>query len=346
MKGYLEGICKACYECAPTIWKKPVLVATIRMLITFDRDKMKLAATALAQHGVYVGTSSWKYAGWFGQLYERDRYVFRGKFSERRFEQLCLTEYAQVFKTVCVDAAYYDFPSEQWLDSMASQVPEDFRFALKVTDEITVKSFANLPRFGKRAGRENGNFLNAELFESSFLEPCKPFRQKIGLLMFEFSKFYSRDFDRGRDFVDALDKFLARLPKAWPYAVEIRNRNFLQDEYLAMLSHNGVTHIYSSWSEMPSLAEQFGTAATRTNPALLGARLLLKPGRKYEDAVKMFKPYAEIKDEYPEGRSAGAKMIRSALESGGRTNAYVYVNNRFEGNALQTIARMLEEAGS
>src|SRR5207247_10415480 len=112
------------------------------------------------------------------------------RFSETRFQKHCLAEYAEVFKTVCVDAAYYKFPDRRYLEEMMSQVPPDFLFAFKVTDEITVKKFTNLPRFGLRAGKANENFLNAGLFESAFLTPCEPFRQKIGLLMFEFSLFY------------------------------------------------------------------------------------------------------------------------------------------------------------
>jgi uncharacterized protein YecE (DUF72 family) len=68
-------------------------------------------------------------------------------FSNARFERNCLTEYAQVFKTVCVDAAYNKFPTREWIGDMAAQVPEDFRFAFKVTDEITVRRFPNFPRF-------------------------------------------------------------------------------------------------------------------------------------------------------------------------------------------------------
>ncbi len=149
----------------------------IRM--SFERDSMKTALAALAGQGVFVGTSSWKYPGWMGQLYEQDKYIYRGRFSESRFEKLCLTEYAQVFKSVCVDAAYYNFPGHRYLQEMASQVPEDFQFAFKVTDQITIKRFPNLPRFGPRAGKANEDFLNAELFASAFLQPCQPFRRKI-----------------------------------------------------------------------------------------------------------------------------------------------------------------------
>jgi uncharacterized protein YecE (DUF72 family) len=46
-----------------------------------------------------------------------------------------------VFKTVCVDAAYYDFPRVEYLQRLADQVPDDFRFGFKVTDALTIKKF-------------------------------------------------------------------------------------------------------------------------------------------------------------------------------------------------------------
>src|SRR5256885_5348165 len=104
----------------------------------FDRDKLKQTANRLAKQGVYIGTSSWKYAGWRGMLYDEARYVWRGKFAEARFERHCLAEYAGVFQTVCVDAAYYKFPEERQLQGLVAQVPAHFLFAFKVTDEITV----------------------------------------------------------------------------------------------------------------------------------------------------------------------------------------------------------------
>jgi uncharacterized protein YecE (DUF72 family) len=160
----------------------------------------------LAAQGVYVGTSSWKYRGWCGMLYETARYEWRGKFAESRFNRNCLAEYGQVFKTVCVDAAYYNFPSQQYLEGMAKQVPEDFLFALKVTDAITLKKFPNLQRFGELAGKANENFLNADLFATGFLGPCESIRPSIGLLIFEFSRFWPADYERGRDFIADLDR--------------------------------------------------------------------------------------------------------------------------------------------
>jgi len=119
--------------------------------MALDREFLKNSAAALAASGVFIGTSSWKYPGWRGQLYDSARYEWRGKFAQARFEKNCLAEYAEVFKTVCVDAAYYAFPSVQYLEGLASRTPPDFQFGFKVTDEITLRKFPNLPRFGQRA---------------------------------------------------------------------------------------------------------------------------------------------------------------------------------------------------
>ena len=308
----------------------------------FDRDKVRGAVSELASSGVFVGTSSWKYPGWRGQLYDDSRYIWRGRFSEARLEKYCLTEYAQVFKTVCVDAAYYKFPDRDFIDQLVSQVPSDFRFAFNVTDQITLKHFPNLPRFGPRAGRPNGDFLNAELFESDFIAPMKAVSAHAGLFIFEFSRFYPSDFQRGRDFVEALDQFLGRLPKGWPYGVELRNAAFLHPDYFATLARHQVAHVYNSWQDMPGLGEQLNLPGSRTNPALTGVRLLLRPGRSYEQAVKKFSPYDRIREIYPEGRAAAAALIRQARSKGPGGRTFVYVNNRFEGNALETIEAILE----
>jgi uncharacterized protein YecE (DUF72 family) len=307
----------------------------------FDRDKVKAELAGLAQRGVYIGTSSWKYAGWRGMLYDESRYVTRGKVAETRFERNCLSEYAEVFKTVCVDAAYYKFPDERYLRGLVSQVPEDFLFAFKVTDDITVKKFTNQPRFGVRAGKPNERFLDAELFARAFLAPCEPFKRNVGLLIFEFSKFYAGDYQRGSEFVADLERFLAALPKAWPYGIEIRNKTFLHPDYFATLARHGVAHIYNSWADMPTVTDQVAMPGSLTSPAVTGARFLLKPGRKYQEAVDLFSPYDRIKEPYDEARAAAVELIKKTLGAKAARKLYLYVNNRLEGNALQTIAGVL-----
>lgn len=303
---------------------------------------MKQKLLDLAVQGVFVGTSSWKYPGWCGVLYDRARYEWRGKFAESRFNKHCISEYAEVFKTVCVDAAYYTFPSQQYLEGLANQVPEDFLFGFKVTDAITIKRFPNLQRFGQLAGKPNENFLNADLFAKGFLQPCESIRANVGLLMFEFSRFWETDYTHGRDFVADLDKFLAQLPTGWPYAVELRNRNWLKPLYFECLARHHVTHVFNSWEAMPPVNEQMALAGSRTNPDLVAARFLLKPGRKYEEAVKLFEPYDNLKEQNPQARAAGKALIGEGKAAGPKRKTFVYVNNRLEGHSLTTIAAMVE----
>jgi uncharacterized protein YecE (DUF72 family) len=308
-----------------------------------DRPALAAQMTRLAGCGVYLGTSSWKYPGWCGTLYDRSRYERRGRFAEARFNKECLAEYAEVFRTVCVDAAYYNFPTRQYLESMAAQVPPDFLFALKVTDAITLKHFPNLQRFGDSAGKANPNFLNSQLFIDSFLGPCEAIRPKTGLLMFEFSRFWPSGYVRGRDFIAHLDTFLSGLPKGWPYGVEIRNRNWLRTDYFTCLARHGVTHVLNSWEAMPPVTQQMALPGWRTNPDLTAARFLLKPGRPYEEAVKAFAPYDQLKEECPEARMAARRLIAEGKTTELKRRTFIFVNNRLEGNALGTINAILHE---
>jgi hypothetical protein len=84
----------------------------------FDDDEVPTLAArlalrlhALAERGVYFGTSSWKYEGWLGSIYTRERYVSRRKFSRKKFEAECLREYAATFPVVGGDFSFYRFPS-------------------------------------------------------------------------------------------------------------------------------------------------------------------------------------------------------------------------------------------
>ena len=304
--------------------------------MTFDREQIAQRVSQLAAKNIYIGTSSWKYEGWLGQLYSPERYQYRGKLAKNRFEAGCLEEYASTFKTVCVDAGFYRFPDERSVEKLAAQVPDGFLLSFKVTDEITLKHFPNQPRHGERAGKENLNFLNADLFTKAFLRPLSPYREKIGVLMFEFGHFYERDFAHGRDFVHALNGFLGKLPFGWQYGVEIRNKGFLKPEYFEVLRQHGVTHVFNSWTAMPSVSEQVAVDGAFTTD-FFAARFLLRPGRKYQEAVKSFSPYGEVKEEEPEARSA-MKML---VERGPEKKSYIFVNNRLEGNALSTIAAVV-----
>jgi len=286
-----------------------------------------------AGRGIYFGGSSWKYPGWQGMVYTR-RYG-----SKRAFDQECLSEYSELFPTVCADFALYDFPAPEKMHIIHEQTADDFKLSLKVTDRITVKKYPNLPRHGRNAGGENPDFLNVNLFEEAFLKPLEQLRQKRGIIIFEFSTFYPASGVRYEEFLGLLDGFLAKLPAGYDYAVEIRNQEFLTPDYLALLASHGVAHTLNSWTRMPPIIEQLRLSGVLTARFSV-ARALLKPGRTYQEAVELFQPYEKIKEENPELRTGLAEASRRAL-SEGRT-LYAYVNNRAEGNSPKTIEAILD----
>jgi len=306
---------------------------------SFDRAGLAWRLQSLAAEGIYIGGSSWKYEGWLGQIYTRERYLNRGRFSRPRFEAECLREYAETFPIVCGDFAFYQFPSEDFWRKLFHPTPESFRFAFKVPEQITCKVFPMHPRYGSQAGKDNGNFLDPHPLREMFLRPLLPYRQKTALLIFEFGAFGRRSFADLPQFLDRLDPFLANLPPEFRYAVEIRNPEFLEKEYFTCLRSHGVAHVYNAWSRMPELRHQMSIPDSATADFLV-SRALLRRGRTYEDAVSLFTPYRETQDPNPEARESMRILIGRARED--RRMLFLFVNNRLEGNAPLTILSLVE----
>jgi uncharacterized protein YecE (DUF72 family) len=286
-----------------------------------------------ASKGIYFGTSSWKYPGWKGMVYNRP-YP-----SKKAFDQECVAEYSELFPTVCADFALYDFPDAQKMQALHDATADGFRVSLKVTDRITIKRYPRLPRHGINAGRENPDFLNVELFEDAFLRPLEALGTKRGAVIFEFSAFTAESGVTFDVFMESLDAFLTRLPRGTAYAVEIRNREFLTAEYLAMLSSHGAAHVLNNWTRMPPIIEQIQVAGVLTGGFSV-ARALLRPGRTYQEAVEKFQPYEEIREENPELRMGLADAVGRCIAE--KKELYAYVNNRAEGNSPKTIEAILD----
>ncbi|MGI8745205.1 MAG: DUF72 domain-containing protein [Bryobacteraceae bacterium] len=301
---------------------------------SFDTERLKRRLTELAHQDILIGGSSWKYEGWLGQIYTEDRYLSRGRFSQKRFQAECLNEYAEIFPIVCGDFSFYLFPSPEYWARLFGSAPKSLRYAFKVPEEITVNAFPIHPRYGSRAGERNDSFLNAALFQSGFLDLLRPYRSQIAVLIFEFGTFPKRCYENAGGFVRDLDPFLALLPLDFRYAVEIRNQEFLVPEYFACLHRHGMAHVLNAWTRMPPIAEQMQMPDVFTADFTV-ARALLRQGRPYENAVASFAPYRELQDPNPETRGALRELIARAKER--NQPAYIFVNNRLEGNSPATI---------
>ena len=305
----------------------------------FPRDLLADHLRLLAAQNIYIGGSSWKYEGWLGQVYSRERYLARGRFSRKIFEAECLREYSEVFPVVCGDFAFYQFPTEEFWRKLFGQAPDHFRFAFKVPEQITCKVFPMHARYGAQAGRENEAFLDAHVFQEMFLRPLLPHRPKAALMIFEFGAFGPRSFHNVGEFVDRLDPFLAQLPADFRYAVEVRNPGFLQTDYFSCLRARNVAHVYNAWSKMPELRHQIAIADSATADFQV-CRALLRCGRMYQEAVDAFAPYREVQDPNPEARESMRVLIGRAREN--KQFLFLFVNNRLEGNAPSTILSLVE----
>jgi uncharacterized protein YecE (DUF72 family) len=312
------------------------------MLPLFDepaRSPLAARLQALAVEGIYLGTSSWKYDGWLGQIYTAERYMTRGRFSRKKFEAECLAEYAETFPVVCGDFSFYQFPSDDYWRRLFASAPGPLKFAFKVPEEITAKNFPAHARYGARAGKANENFLNARLFDTAFLGALAPHQARVAALIFEFGTFSKASFPTSDDFLAALERFLAELSEGWRYSVEIRNPEVLGPEYFGVLRARQAAHVFNAWTRMPELARQIALDGAFT-AGFSVTRALLRHGRSYEQAVQRFAPYKEVQDPDPAARESIQSLIRRARAE--RQEAYIFVNNRLEGNAPATIQAIVE----
>jgi uncharacterized protein YecE (DUF72 family) len=274
---------------------------------------------------IRFGTSTWTYDGWFGDVYHRR---YRGPQPAKRLE-----EYVRypLFRTVGIDSAFYEPPSEEVLRAYAQSLPPGFPCVSKVWDQITVK--------------QNPEFLNAALFKEAVLGPySRAFRDHAGCFVFEFQAMRGKDLPDPLEWADQLDAFLSELPSDFRYAVELRNPELFTGLHGEVLKRHRVAHVFNSWTEMPTIGEQL--EQPWTFPAdFTVVRALLKPGRRYTDAVKAFEPYDRIQEPQPELRRDLVEIIKEVLRR--RIEAFILANNRAEGNApgtIREVARMWAES--
>src|SRR5512147_3240771 len=286
---------------------------------------------------IRFGTSSWAYEGWQGMVYHRT-------YPKNRFSQDTLAEYAShpaveapLFRTVGIDHSFYRPAAATQLAHYAEQVPDDFRFCSKVWEEITIPAYANLPRYGVKAGKPNPRFLDAGAFRDLVLGPAQEgLGEKLGPFIFEFQRWGTEP----ATFLEKLDQFLNQLPRGPQYATEVRNPALLTARYRDLLKAHGVAHVYNHWSYMPPLAEQHRSLEQTFTAPHVVIRLLTPLGLKYEQAVERYKPYDRIVRPQPRMRQETIELVKQAAAEG--KSAYVLVNNRAEGCSPLTVQALVE----
>ncbi len=164
-----------------------------------------------------IGTSGYSYKEWKGVFYPQDLKAAG-----------MLSFYAERLGTVEINNTFYRLPTKKLLDGWASQVPDSFRFVLKVSQKIT--------HYKRLKGTEE---------ETGYLvESAQGLGPKLGALLVQIPPNLSRDDER-------LAAFLALLPPGMKAAFEVRNASWRVPEVFSLLEKHGVALVASQTDEEP-----------------------------------------------------------------------------------------------
>lgn len=155
-----------------------------------------------------LGTSSWSCEDWVGTFYPpcTPQSDFLGA-------------YAQHFDTVEVDSTYYRIPSESMVRNWRDRTPPGFTFAAKFPQVIIHERVLQNCR--------------AEL--ADFLRTMSLLEDRLGPLLLQFPYFNQKVFARPEDFLARLAPFLEELPDGFQYALEVRNKYWVNPRLLDVL---------------------------------------------------------------------------------------------------------------
>lgn len=160
---------------------------------------------------IHIGTQGWNYADWVGPFYPR---------GTRSSDYPGL--YVRAFDTVEIDSTFYAIPSEAAISSWRARAPEGFTYSLKLTQEIT----------------HQNRLLDSADILARFCDRVRGLADKLALILIQTPPDFS---PRS---LTALEKFLPLLPADLRFAIEFRDRTWLNrqngERVLLTLREQGV----------------------------------------------------------------------------------------------------------
>jgi uncharacterized protein YecE (DUF72 family) len=167
---------------------------------------------------LYVGTSGYSYKEWKGSFYP-----------EKIPAAQMLSYYSSRLPAVELNNTFYRLPQRSMVESWKTQVPENFRFAVKATQRIT--HFKRL----KEATAET-NYM---------LEIVSALEDRLGVILFQLPPNMKKDLER-------LQTFLRDLPANTPAAFEFRHPTWFDDDVIELLRSENRVLCVSDTDELPT----------------------------------------------------------------------------------------------
>jgi uncharacterized protein YecE (DUF72 family) len=283
--------------------KKPIEFPqrTLDLLDTAQIASEQIVERPDAVPGLHIGTSAFTAAGFSGSFYPSD-------LQPRDY----LAYYATKFSTVEIDATFYHAPTRSTVAGWAAKTPENFLIAAKVPQQITHEKC----------------LVDCDSEFSEFISTMDLLGDKLGPLLFQFPYFDKDAFATGDDFLDRLKPFLQKLPKGNRFAIEIRNKYWLNERFADLLREHAVALVLQdiSYMPVPHMLKFDYITAPFTYVRLLGDRKEIEKQTKTWDKV--------IVDRTSELRG-WVDMCQRTVKRG--IDTHVYVNNHFAGHSPATV---------
>ncbi len=173
---------------------------------------------------IRVGTSGWSYPHWREVFYPKS-------LGSNRW----LSYYAQRFPSVEINATFYRLPSEATVRNWASQAPEGFLFAVKLSRIIT----------HRKKLREVQEPLNL------FVQRVRILANHMGPVLVQLPPRWRRNAPR-------LEAFLSSLPRDLMVAVEFRDPSWFHPEIYDLLHRVGAAFCRHDMRDLPVPAVSTG----------------------------------------------------------------------------------------
>lgn len=251
---------------------------------------------------VRLGTQGWNYPAWIGPFYPP---------GTRRQDMLSL--FARAFPTVEVDSTFYAIPAEPIVRAWRDKVPADFRFALKVPQQITHEQ----------------RLVDASSVLAKFLTRVDLLDDRLGPLLLQLPP----DFAPTAAARAAFAAFIQALPGDHQWAVEFRDAGWIAEETVDLLGEHRIALVLAEarWvrrSWMLKLAER--------PTADFGYIRWMGPDRRITD-------FSGIQVERDDELDAWADAVQ-ALGSRVR-EVYGYANNHWQGHSPESVRRLQVRLG-
>lgn len=245
---------------------------------------------------IRLGTQGWNYDAWVGPFYPS---------GTRPADYLAV--YARAFDTVEVDSTFYAVPAAKTVRGWYDRTPPGFTFALKLPQEIT----------------HERRLRDAEDIALQFYDRARELGEKLGPILIQLGP------DFGPVELPALAALLPRLPRDMRFAVEFRQRGWINDGVLALLAEHDVALTLSDARWIPR--KQMLALATRPTTDFVYIRWM-GPDRDIID-------YSRIQVDRTPELEAWAGVLWPLAEM--QVKVYGYVNNHFAGHSPES-ARVLQ----